>query len=199
MRRPLAAALALAALTAVSGCGIRTTEVPVDAGAAPSRVSCHAPEPTTPSGAADSMAVGVYLVCSQQAAVVRRILAVRPQTTPRADRTALARLLLGQLQHNPSVPETDAGFSTEVPGNLEVTGPLREDPPNALRLSQPPAELPAFALAQIVCTFTGSAASEDGLTVMLGGSDAEPVKRYACTPELRTEPTAADSAGTAVG
>jgi hypothetical protein len=85
-------------------------------------------------------------------------------------------------------------------------------------------DLPSFALAQIVCTFAGTAAAAPsnasptntaapntspsataapdtasaGADVLLGGPGGGRVMRYRCTEALRTVPQAAQSAGTAV-
>jgi hypothetical protein len=55
-RRRRAPLLALLGVVLLAGCGIRTTSVPVDAGPAPSRVSCAVPdeEATTPASASAS-------------------------------------------------------------------------------------------------------------------------------------------------
>ncbi|MDJ0340482.1 hypothetical protein QMK19_10720 [Streptomyces sp. H10-C2] len=200
-----AAALLAALVTAVTcGCGIRTTSVPVDAGPAPTRVSCAAPVATDPPGTPGTTVMKVYLVCSALAAEVARTVTtgfagVHPAPV---DRLAGARELLGQLQRRPSAAETDSGFASEVPGSLDVTGPAPGDPKDALRLSQALDELPSFALAQIVCTFAASpVVSADGRSVLLGGPGritGDPVKRYTCTSSLRTRPDATDTAGTAV-
>jgi hypothetical protein len=194
-RTALAVAL-LAALPLAGGCGIRTTTVPVDAGPAPSRVSCAAPR----AGSApepEDVVRQVYLVCSSQTAPVKRGVPLRQG---RIDRLSQARELIAQLQRSPLSAEAQAGFSTEVPGGLEVTGPRRGDPKETLRLNQAVDELPSFALAQIVCTLASDASVTLDGSVVLGGNDpdAKP-RRYSCTPGLRTRPDAADSAGTAVG
>lgn len=74
-------------------------------------------------------------------------------------------------------------------------GPREGDPGNALRLSRIPDELPAYALAQLVCTFAGSAAVAGDESVVLGGPDGDPLKRYPCTEELRARPEAAQTTG----
>jgi hypothetical protein len=190
------AAVLLAGLPLAGGCGIRTTTVPVDAGPAPSRVSCAAPR-TGGAPESDAIVRQVYLVCSMQTAPVKRSV---PQRQGRVDRLSQVRELVAQLQRSPLSAETQAGFSTEVPGSLEVTGPYRDDPKEALRLNQAVDELPSFALAQIVCTLAADLAVTADGTVVLGGNDQDSrLRRYSCTPDLRTRPDAADSAGTAVG
>lgn len=198
--RPVApkalAAVLCTALPLIGGCGIRTTTVPVDAGPAPSRVSCAAPR----AGGApetDTVARQVYLVCSMQTAPVKRSVPLRQSRT---DRLTQVRELVAQLQRSPLSAETQAGFSTEVPGSLEVIGPYRDDPKETLRLNQAVDELPSFALAQIVCTLTADTSVTADGSVVLGGDDPDSKpRRYSCTPDLRTRPDAADSAGTAVG
>ncbi|MEU3463660.1 hypothetical protein ABZ721_27395 [Streptomyces sp. NPDC006733] len=204
--RTIRGAALLAALVTVTtcGCGIRTTTVPVDAGPAPTRVSCAAPKATVPTAPPGATLLKVYLVCSALAAQVTRTVivpdgaGVGPAPT---DRLAAAHELLGQLQRRPSAAEAEAGFATEVPGNLDITGPLPGDPKEALRLSLSLDELPSFALAQLVCTFEAvPGVSTSDHAVLLGGppEDHQRVKRYTCTSALRTRPEAADTAGTAV-
>jgi hypothetical protein len=191
-----AAALALGALPLLTGCGIRTTTVPVDAGPAPSRVSCAVPRATT-SPAQDSVVRQVYLVCSMQTAPVPRAVPVRQG---RIDRIGQVRELLAQVQRSPLTAEAKAGFSTAVPGSLVVTGPLRGDPAQTLRLSQPADELPSFALAQIICTLAADPVVSPTQTVLIGGpAPGSAIRSYTCTSDLRTRPDAADGAGTAVG
>ncbi|SFE83307.1 hypothetical protein SAMN05216251_105371 [Actinacidiphila alni] len=190
------AAVLLAALPLLGGCGIRTTTVPVDAGPAPSRVSCAVP-PIGEASQADAVVRQVYLVCSSQTAPIKRSVALRQG---RFDRLSQVRELLAQLQRSPLSAEARAGFSTEVPGSLEIAGPYRDDPKETLRLNQAVDELPSFALAQIVCTLAAdTSVSADG-TVVLAGDDPDTApRRYSCTADLRSRGDAADSAGTAVG
>jgi hypothetical protein len=189
-------AAAVAVTPLLAGCGIRTTTVPVDAGPAPSRVSCAAPKvPATPEP--DAVVRRVYLVCSMQIAPVGRDVPVRDG---RIDRLTQVRALVSQLQISPRQDETRAGFSTAVPGTLEVTVPTTNDPKSALRLNMPLDELPSFALAQIVCTLTGdSLITPDGKVVLGGPPPDSKLRSYSCTSDLRTRPGAADTAGTPVG
>ncbi|MEU4092720.1 hypothetical protein [Streptomyces sp. NPDC026673] len=197
-RRRRAALLTVLGTVLLAGCGIRTTSVPVDAGPAPSRVSCAVPDeeataPATASASPQGSTARVYLVCSAQVAGVNR--------TVRAvglDQSAMAVLLLRELQRKPRGGESAAGFTTAVQGDLAVEGPRRGDPRGSLRLSAPLGDLPPFALAQLVCTYAGSAAVSEGGGVLLGGSDDTPVRRFTCTGDLRTDPEAAETAGTAV-
>ncbi|MFD8593247.1 hypothetical protein ACFV1B_27475 [Streptomyces sp. NPDC059637] len=225
-RRPVAALLVAAALATASGCGIRATSVPVDAGAAPSRVSCTTPSedpgpgapPASPSGTAQSSpsgsssadasaspgagaeasgkpagqrAVEVYLVCRSEVVPRARTAAFRDD-----DPEAAARRLVGLLRAGPTREESGAGFTTDVPPDLQVRGPRSGDPEDAWRLSREPDELPSFALAQLVCTFSASLA--DGGPVLLGGPDDDRVLSYPCTQELRTRPEAGLTAGASV-
>ncbi|SHK66143.1 hypothetical protein [Actinacidiphila paucisporea] len=194
-RRSGAALLAVLSLAAglTSGCGIRTTSVPVDAGPAPSRVSCAVPSPENSPDVADAQVVQVYLVCGMQTTPVPRTVQVRPRP---ADRVEQVRELVAQLQRSVLAAEAKADFSTTVPGTLEVTGPEPGDPADALRLGEPIEDLPSFALAQIVCTIAASPLASPGRSVVLGGTEhGAELRRYTCTPDLRTRPQAADTAG----
>lgn len=195
VRRVLAAAV-VAMAPLLAGCGIRTTSVPVDAGPAPSRVSCEAPKAPV-AAEPDAVVRPVYLVCSMQIAAVRRSVPVRDG---KMDWDAQVRELVEQLQMSPRAGESKAGFSTAVPGALWIIGPVKGDPKDALRLNQSPDELPSFALAQLVCTLTANPLIAPDREVVLGGPppDAK-LRSYACTPDLRTDPEAADTAGTPVG
>ena len=188
------AAVPLLAL-ALAGCGIRTTTVPVDAGPAPSQVSCALPKPTD-TVQPNTVVRKVYLVCSMQAAEVPRNVVLRPGPV---DRLEEVRVLMMQLQRSPLAAEMQAGFVTEVPGSLVVEGPRAGDPKEALRLTQPPDELPSFALAQIVCTLTADKSiAPDGWVVLGGIGVQDGLRRYACTEDLRSRPNAADTAGVQV-
>ncbi|MBM9504625.1 hypothetical protein [Actinacidiphila acididurans] len=172
----------------LTGCGIRSTSVPVDAGPAPSREACAVPR-TNPTPGPDTVLRQVYLVCGMQIAPVRRLVP--------AD--ASARSLLAQLQRSLLPEETTAGFVSAVPGTLEFVPAWKGDPPGTLRLNQDLDELPSFALAQIVCTLTDppSPATTPAPTLTLGGATPGSKPRtYSCTSDLRTRPEAADSAGT---
>jgi hypothetical protein len=192
---PAAAAGLLAALPLLTGCGIRTTTVPVDAGPAPSRVSCAVPKAANAPGVTDAAVEQVYLVCGMQTTPVPRTVQILPRP---ADRVEEVRELVAQLQRSLLAGEEKSGFSTAVPGTLEVSGPDPGDPADALRLGQPLEDLPSFALAQIVCTVAGSSLASPGHSVVLGGSGHNKARRYTCTPDLRTRPQAADTAGTEV-
>jgi hypothetical protein len=189
-------AVLLAALGLAAGCGIRTTTVPVDAGAAPSRVSCQVPKAENSPGITDAAVEQIYLVCGGQTTPVPRTVQIRPQATGRVEQV---RELVAQLQRSVTGPEAQAGFTTTVPGTLEVRGPWPGDPSDALRLSGAVEDLPSFALAQIVCTVAQSPLASTGHSVVLGGTTrGSKVRSYTCTQDLRTLPQAADSAGTEV-
>ncbi|MEE4541681.1 hypothetical protein V2S66_06810 [Streptomyces sp. V4-01] len=187
--------LGLALAPLLAGCGIRTTSVPVDAGPAPSRVSCAQPAaPATPLP--DAVTRKVYLVCSGQIAPVRRPVRVADVGGGRGGRERLARQLIALLQASPRAAESTAGFYTAVPVTLEVLAPLPGDPADALRLSEAAEDLPSFVLGQVVCTLAADSALAPGGSVVLGGPDAgDELRRYSCTPELRTSADAAVSAG----
>ncbi|MGK5549017.1 hypothetical protein ACSNOH_30430 [Streptomyces sp. URMC 127] len=186
--------VAVALLGTATACGIRGTAVPVDAGGAPSRSSCVVGTGRgIPSGAAT---VTVQLECTSQLVPVTRAVA-GPDTSE--DGVAVARLLLDELRKAPSNEEAEAGMSTAVPQRLTVSGPRPGDPAGTLRLGRDPGELPQVGLAQLVCTYAGTAAADGKRTVILGGpAEEERPKSYACTDELRTHPDSADITGTTV-
>ncbi|WP_431039139.1 hypothetical protein ACQYWQ_10495 [Streptomyces sp. P6-2-1] len=167
----------------LAGCGIRPTEVPTDAGPAPSRLPCvldedsaSQPPRTTPAK--------VYLVCGAQLVVVNRYLSEQPAPGP----VAVARQLLDQLLLQPSEAERLAHFTSAVPSGTALTGPRPGDPAHTLRLSVDPAALTSPGLAQLVCTLGESAAATARDTVLLGGPGSSPVRAYACDRELRANP-----------
>ncbi|MEV7531127.1 hypothetical protein ACIQNV_07330 [Streptomyces hydrogenans] len=178
-------AVALAAL--VSGCGIRTTTVPVDAGAAPSRVPCNVPESSAP---APGVPVRAFLVCGSQLELVDRR-SPQPEDKASGDPVRTASALLAQLLAEPSEAERQAGFTTAVRAPLSVARGRAGDPEGTLRLSRQPEDLAPAALSQLVCTFAESSAGAGGHTVLLAGPGAYPPKRYRCTTELRERPESA--------
>lgn len=183
-----AAALALAA----AGCGIRGTSVPVDAGGAPSRVSCKAPASgTAPHGTQAT----VYLVCGSALAQVERTLPPVKGTAATDPRLRTARALLQELQRTPSSNEEQAGFSSALPADLKVTGPHTGDPSDALRLSIRPDDLPSFALAQLVCTYGASPALGRTHAAVLGGPGHDTAHRYDCSADVLANPDIAENAG----
>ncbi|MFF3751048.1 hypothetical protein ACFYYH_11390 [Streptomyces sp. NPDC002018] len=179
----LAGALALVALAA--GCGIRTTSVPVDAGPAPSRMPCQVAGETVITQSRPGVPVGIYLACASGLASVERATPV-PRGRSADDRVEIAQGLLDELQAQPSTSEREAGFTTYVRGPLILSGPRAEDPADTLRLSRQPEDLPATALAQIVCTFAESEIT-DG-TVVLGGPGDRPPRGYRCDQDTKSNP-----------
>ncbi|MEV6112141.1 hypothetical protein AB0L59_06360 [Streptomyces sp. NPDC052109] len=184
----------------LSGCGIRATQVPTDFGAAPSRVPCSLAGPDPAAQAARGVPVQVFLLCGASLVAVDRAVHV-PEGTPDARRRVIvAQGLLGQLAASPSAAERSAGYTTYVPGGLTVSGPGPKDPEDALHLSMVPSRLTSYALAQLVCTLSDSAATEGDGSVILGGPDHGPLRRYECTADVRdrpgsTEPPSSEVAG----
>ncbi|WP_105973605.1 hypothetical protein [Streptomyces geranii] len=190
VRRWLAVPLLGALLT---GCGIRATEVPTDFGPAPSRVPCSltdAPAPDVTAQTSAGVPVQVFLLCASQLVTVDRAVRVPDGTAEAQRRVLVAQGLLDELAKTPSATETGAGYTTDVRGGMSVTGPGPRDPDDTLRLSTPPSDLASYALAQIVCTFSDSAAAEGDGSVILGGPETDPLRRYTCTPEVRSRPGA---------
>ncbi len=192
-RRAALLGAVLGVLAAGTGCGIRTTQVPVDAGPAPSRVSCDvsAPKGDAP---AQGATVRVFLVCGAGLVPVQRAVGV-PEQVLASDRVRAAQTLLDELQKDPSAAEGQAGFTTDVRGSLTVTGPRPGDARRALRLNRQPDDLPTHALAQIVCTYSGSAADGDGGAVELGGPSEDAPRAYQCTAALKAHPEAVPTLG----
>jgi hypothetical protein len=182
--------LALPVLAAtLAGCGIRATEVPTDFGPAPSRVRCSLAEPDAAARDTTTGTAGrVLLLCGSSLVTVERTVRV-PDGTPGAERRVLvAKGLLAQLSAPPSAAETEARYTTDVPGGITVSGPRAGDPAGTLRLSTAPGDLTSYALAQVVCTVAGSEAAEDDGSVILAGPDERAPRRYTCTDEVRTRP-----------
>ncbi|MCX4770266.1 hypothetical protein [Streptomyces sp. NBC_01285] len=191
-RRP-AAAVAGAALCAIlaAGCGIRTTSVPVDAGPAPSRVPCEMPAQDATAQPRQSISAEIYLICNSQLVTVDRTFQVQEAKSG----STVAAALLAELRKEPPGPERQAGFSTDVPESLRVSGPRAGDPKGALRLSEQPEDLTAEALAQIVCTYTESEPLVQDGTVMLGGPGKYAPRGYLCTAETKASPKAVPTLG----
>ncbi|WP_030903526.1 hypothetical protein [Streptomyces sp. NRRL F-5126] len=193
-RRGRAAVVLVATLTAAlcSACGVRTTSVPVDAGAAPSRMPC-AVGAKDPDANADpgTVPVRVYLVCASELTPVERAVHMPRRDTADA-RVRIAQALLDSLQARPSAAEHQAGFTTYVQPPLQATAGRSGDPAATLRLSAQPEDLPGTALAQIVCTFAegGAARGEKG-RVVLGGPGPYAPRAYTCDASVKTDPDAA--------
>lgn len=174
---------------ALTGCGIRATQVPTDFGPAPSRARCSlsGTDGTARQGSS-GVAVEVFLLCSGQLVPAARSVRV-PEGTPDAERrVVVAQSLLGELSERPSDTEDEAGYETDVPAGLTVSGSRPGDPADTLRLSTAPERLTRYALAQIVCTFADSTAAGGDGSVVLGGPDEAPLRQYRCTTELRSDP-----------
>ncbi|UUU40339.1 hypothetical protein [Streptomyces sp. NBC_00162] len=195
-RRALAVGLAVLALSALSGCGIRATTVPVDVGAAPSRVSCDTPAQPSGQGGVQGFRATVELVCGSQLVGVERVVPV-PEKRPLRDPVALVvQALLEALEKTPSGEERDAGFTTGVPAGLTAGAPRPSDPAGTVRLSRKPEDLPPVALSQIVCTLAGSEAVSAGPgPVVLGGPDADPPRAWECTDTVRSRPESIPTLG----
>ncbi|GAB2777460.1 lipoprotein [Streptomyces chlorus] len=173
----------------LAGCGIRATEVPTDFGPAPSRVRCSQAEADGASPPAQGLPAQVFLLCGSSLVAVDRTVRVPDGAADSGQRRAqVAQGLLDQLSAPPTPAEKEAGYTTNVRGGTTVSGPRPGDPQDALRLSIPPESLTSYALAQIVCTFSDSAAAEGDGSVTLGGQDDERARRYRCTDEVRTRP-----------
>ena len=191
--------LALPVLAALAtGCGIRATEVPTDFGPAPSRVHCSVSEPDISAQSSRGLAVQVFLLCGSSLVAVDRTVSVEDGTADSRRRVLVAQELLNELAAAPSAGEADAGYRTTVRDGMRVTGPRPEDPEDTLRLSFPPDALAKSSLAQIVCTFSDSAAAEGDGSVILGGPDGAALRRYECTDEVRAEPNSAKPPSTEV-
>jgi hypothetical protein len=172
----------------LSGCGIRATQVPTDFGAAPSRVPCSLAGPNPATQSSQGVPVQVFLLCGASLVTVDRTVRV-PEGTPDAQRRVIvAQGLLDQLAASPSAAERSAGYATYVPGGLGVTGPGPKDPEDTLRLSAAPSRLTSYALAQLVCTLSDSAATEGDGSVILGGPGNGVLRRYECTDDVRDRP-----------
>jgi hypothetical protein len=192
--RRTAGALAGAVVCAVlaAGCGIRTTSVPVDAGAAPSRVPCSMSAEDVRTESLKGIPVQIYLVCASQLVTVDRAVQVHDA---KADRIRVAQELLDELQRDPAGDELQAGFSTDVPTTLRISAARRGDPAAALRLSEQPEDLPSEALAQIVCTYAESESLAPDGTVTLGGPGNYAPRGYLCTSETKARPKAVPTLG----
>ncbi|MFD7131352.1 hypothetical protein [Streptomyces sp. NPDC059894] len=196
--RRLLALPALPVLAALlTGCGIRATEVPTDFGPAPSRVRCSLSAPEVTTQASGGVPVRVFLLCGSSLVAVDRTVPVPDGTADSARRVLVAQGLLDELAQSPSAAEKEAGYTTDVRGGTAVSGPAAEDPDDTLRLSTSPDGLTSYALAQIVCTFSDSAAAEGDGSVVLGGPTAAP-RRYQCTDEVRSRPGTAEPPSTEV-
>jgi len=176
----------------LAGCGIRATEVPTDFGPAPSQARCSPAEPDGSTRTGHGMAVQVFLLCGSSLVTVDRTVRVREGAADSERRVLVAQGLLDELAATPSPAEKEAGYTTDVRDGIRVSGPRTGDPEDALRISIAPGDLTSYALAQLVCTFSDSAAAEGDGSVVLGGPGAEPTRRYECTAEVRVRPGSAE-------
>ncbi|MEU7055368.1 hypothetical protein [Streptomyces sp. NPDC046197] len=182
----------------LGGCGIRPTEVPTNFGRAPSRVPCSPARPDLATQTSRGVPVQVFLLCGSSLVTVDRTVRVPEGTADAQRRVIVAQGLLDQLAATPSAGEKEAGYSTHVPRGVTVTGPRHKDPKDTLRLSASPAGLTPYALAQLVCTLSDSAAAEGDGAVVLGGPDGAPLRRYECTDEVRSRPGGTEPPSTEV-
>lgn len=184
-RFAVAPAVLLAVAALVSGCGIRTTSVPVDAGAAPSRVPCRLSASDVATRSPDSVSAEVYLVCASQLVTVDRPM---PADAVGAEPVEVARALLNEVQQAPSAGERRAGFTTAVPAGLRVDPSRDGDPAGTLRLSSQPEDLSEEARAQLVCTYAESESLVRDGSVVLGGPGDYPPRGYLCTSQTKSRP-----------
>jgi hypothetical protein len=189
--RAAVAAAGAACAVLLAGCGVRPTSVPVDAGAAPSRIPCgidssHVITQSKPG----AVPARVYLVCASELTSVERALRLSPGDAA-YDKVQIAQALLDELQAEPSSDEHQAGFSTAVRGPLLVVPGRPGDPSGTLRLSRPLSRISGTGLAQIVCTFAESGA-DDGASgrVVLGGPGKDPARDYRCDENVKSDPDA---------
>lgn len=181
------------------GCGIRATTVPVDVGAAPSRVSCERPDQPGGQSGVQGFRATVELVCGSQLVGVERVVPVPEKRIARDPAVLATQALLEALQQTPSEEEREAGFTTGVPDGLTAAPPRAGDPAGTLRLSRRPEDLPPVALSQIVCTLAGSEAVSAGPgPVILGGPDADPPRAWECTDAVRSRPESVPTLGDVV-
>ncbi|MFD7434985.1 hypothetical protein [Streptomyces sp. NPDC059861] len=176
----------------LAGCGIRATEVPTDFGAAPSRAHCSLAGSDIATRSSAGMPVRVFLLCGSSLVAVDRAVRVPEVAEDSERRVLVAQGLLDELARTPPTAEKQAGYSTDVRAGTTVGGPGRRDPQDTLRLSTAPDDLASYALAQIVCTFSDSAAAEGDGSVILGGPGTAPPRRYECTDDVRARPGEVD-------
>ncbi|MFD6877020.1 MULTISPECIES: hypothetical protein [unclassified Streptomyces] len=194
-RRALPKVVAAVLLCGTSACGIRATTVPVDVGAAPSRVSCETPERPAGQSGVPGFRATVELVCGSQLVGVERIVPVPEKRPAKETEVLVAQALLEQLERT-SADERSAGFTTGVSGGLAVAPPRTGDPAGTVRLTRRPEDLPPVALSQIVCTLAGSDAISAGPgPVVLGGPDADPPRAWECTEAVRSRPESVPTLG----
>ncbi|WP_330298231.1 hypothetical protein [Streptomyces sp. NBC_00503] len=185
---------------AVAGCGIQASTVPVDVGAAPSRVSCDTPaKPSAGTSTVQGIRATVELVCGSQLVGVERVVPMPEKKSSRDAVVLVSQALLEALQRDPSPEERDAGFTTGVPAGLTTADPRPGDPAGTVRLSRKPEDLPLGALSQIVCTLSESEVVSAGQgPVVLGGPDSDPPRAWSCSAAVRSRPEAVPTLGDVV-
>lgn len=165
-RTVLALIAVLGAALLVSGCGIRATEGPINAGD-PAR------RPSTPGNAAGpgTSKHAIYLVRDGRPQAVQRGGAVvlptpdpnapRPTSPLDPERRSLIVRLLLELGQGPSAEEAAQGWTTALPpGGVKPADPLAADPADLVRLDVASLDaLDPLALGQIVCTLQHAAKS----------------------------------------
>ncbi|MFI5621655.1 hypothetical protein [Streptomyces sp. NPDC051567] len=188
--------VALVGLAGAAGCGIRATTVPVDVGAAPSRVSCDTPAQPGGQSGTQGFRATVELVCGSQLVGVERVVPVPEKRVLRDPVALVAQALLEALGRTPSTEERDAGFTTGVPDELTAVAPRPGDPAGTVRLSRKPEDLLPVALAQVVCTLSAAAGVSPGPgPVVLGGPDTDPPRSWECTDAVRARPESIPTLG----
>ncbi|MFH8515048.1 GerMN domain-containing protein [Streptomyces gelaticus] len=195
-RSALALAGAVAGAVLAAGCGIRSTSVPVDAGAAPSQVPCTMSAENVTTQALKGIPVQIYLVCSSQLVTVDRTVQVDKNGS---DRVPVAQALLDELRRKPPAGERQAGYSTAVPEDLRVGAARAGDRQGTLRLSEQPEDLQSEALAQIVCTYAENDTLAPEGTVVLGGPGNYAPRGYLCTSEMKARPKTVPTPVTGTG
>ena len=172
--------------------------MPTEFGPAPSRVRCSLSGPDVSAQASRGLPVQAFLLCGSSLVAVDRTVRVPDGTADSERRMLVAQGLLDELAATPSAAEKEAGYTTDVRGGMTVRGPRPGDPADALRLSTRPGDLASYALAQLVCTFSDSAAAEGDGSVVLGGPNTDPLRRYECTDKVRARPGSAEPPSTEV-
>jgi hypothetical protein len=129
----------------------------------------------------------LFLVCNSQVTQVVR------EDRLSGDYPTVARALLDRLKSAPLKDEKEDGYQTAVPDTLSLTEGRDDDPKRTLRLSVRLAQLPDYALGQLVCTFSSNLLA--GGPVVLGGKEDAPPRRFTCTSTLLTQAGAEPDTG----
>jgi hypothetical protein len=149
---------------------------------------CQVAQKDVSTQARPGIPVRIYLVCSSGLAPVERTARISEEKVSDS-RIKIAQALLDELRARPSAAEEEAGFLTYLQGPLVVSPPGKGDPADTLRLSRQPEDMQTTELAQIVCTFAESDAT-DG-EVVLAGPGEYPPRGYRCTDGTKSRPDAA--------